>query len=196
LRELLVRAGGLTDGASGEIVLFRPAGLSCSEPGEVEASEGGAVSPPKDNGSQTLNIKISELLSGKSESDPHILGGDVITVTRSAPFYVIGAVNNPRPIYSHTEMTLSRAVASAGGPSKDADLRNVSIFRREGTTTRIIDADLEKIKREESEDEVLRQFDIIDVASKGGGKRKYPPMAVSDENTDRSKTELPLRVID
>jgi hypothetical protein len=195
LRELLVRSGGLTDGASGEIVVFRPAGLSCGDP-QPTSSDGGIVSPPKDNGSETLNIKISELISGNSSADPYILSGDVVTVTRSAPFYVIGAVNNPRPIYSHTEMTLSRAVASAGGPSKDADLSKVSIFRREGAATQVIDVDLEKIKRDESKDEVLRQFDIIEVASKGGGKRKYPPMVVSDETTDRSKGELPLRVVD
>jgi protein involved in polysaccharide export with SLBB domain len=93
-------------------------------------------------------------------------------------------------------MTLSRAVASAGGPSKDADINKITIFRREGIETRIINADLEKIKREESQDEVLRQFDIIEVTSKGGGQRKYPPIVVSDENAERNKTELPLRVID
>jgi polysaccharide export outer membrane protein len=196
LRELLVRAGGLTDAASGEIAIFRPAGQSCQEPEIADPSANGVVSPPKDNGSQIINIKIIELLSGKSAADPQILSGDVITVTRSAPFYVIGAVNNPRPIYSHTEMTLSRAVASAGGPSKDADINKITIFRREGIETRIINADLEKIKREESQDEVLRQFDIIEVTSKGGGQRKYPPIVVSDENAERNKTELPLRVID
>ena len=93
-------------------------------------------------------------------------------------------------------MTLSRAVASAGGPSKDADLSRVTIFRREGSKTQMIDADLEKIKRDESKDEVLKQFDIVEVASKGGGKRKYPPLAATEESTNRGKSELPLRVID
>jgi protein involved in polysaccharide export with SLBB domain len=195
LRELIVRSGGLTDAASGEIVVFRPAGQGCQEPADP-SSESGEQSPPKDNGSLTLNIKISDLLNGSAAADPVILSGDVITVTRSEPFYVIGAVNDPRPIYSHIEMTVSRAIASAGGPAKDADLSKVTIFRREAGGTKIINVDLEKIKRDEASDEVLMQFDIIEVTSKGGGKRKYPPVIVSDENEDRDRSELPLRVID
>lgn len=192
LRELIVRSGGLTDAASGEITLFRPAGLGCPEPGPADNE---SADPPKDNGSLMLNIKISDLLNGGDGSDPVILSGDVITITRTAPFYVIGAVNNPGPVYSHTEMTLSRAVASAGGPAKDADLGKVTIFRRDESGTKVIDIDLEKVKRDAAGDETLQQFDIIEVASKGGSKRKYPPVIVSDEAADR-KTELPLRVID
>ena len=196
LRELLVRSGGLTDAASGEINIFRPAGLGCPVSEPVPSSEGGTEPSPKDNGSTTLNIKISDLLSGNAGADPVILSGDVITVTRSEPFYVIGAVNRPGPVYSHLEMTVSRAVASAGGPAKDADLSRVTIFRREPLGPKIIEVDLEKIKRESTGDEVLRQFDIIEVTSKGGGKRKYPPVVVSDDNGDRDKTDVPLRVID
>ena len=93
-------------------------------------------------------------------------------------------------------MTVSRAIASAGGPAKGADLSRVTIFRREGAPTRIIEVDLEKINQKEAKDEVLRQFDIIEVTSKGGDRRKYPPVVVSDENTESGRSELPLRVID
>jgi len=195
LRELIVLAGGLLDSASGEITIFRPKNLSCRH--EAASSSAGNGNPgPQDNGSATLNIKINDLLNGIAAADPHIVSGDIITVTRAAPFYVIGAVNNPRPVYSHTEMTVSRAVASAGGPSKDAEVDRVTIFRREGVDTRVINADLGKIKRGEAEDAVLRQFDIVEVAARGGAKRKYPPVVVSDKDKDRAASELPLRVVD
>lgn len=196
LRELIVLAGGLTDAASGEIKVFRPKNLSCEGKGALVGGGDDPGTGAQDNGSRTMNIKISELLSGSVAADPQILSGDIITVTRAAPFYVIGAVNNPRPIYSHTEMTVSRAIASAGGTSKDAEISKITIFRRSGDDTSVIAADLAKIKRGEADDEVLKQFDIVEVASRGGSKRKYPPMVVTGENTGRNQTELPLRIVD
>lgn len=193
LREMLVLAGGLTDGASGDITIFRPKNLSCRS---IIIPVNASATGPSDNGSSTTNIKISELLSGMDAANPRILSGDIVTVTRALPIYVIGAVNNPRPIYSRDQMTVSRVVASAGGLAKEAEGNKVLIFRRDGLETRVIEVDLGKIKRNETNDEILRPFDIIEVAAKRGGKRKYPPVVATDENKDRTRQELPLRVID
>lgn len=189
LRELIVMAGGLTDGASGGISIFRPGNASCT------ASDTIRPASLRDNATLTMNIKISDLLSGAAEADPKILSGDLITVVRSEPIYVIGAVNNPRPIYSALEMTVSRAVAAAGGVAKGADVKRVTVFRREGAESRLIDADLEKIATGEAVDVVVRPFDIIEVAARGGVKRKYPPVISANENEAR-RAELPLRVVD
>ncbi len=180
LRELLVIAGGLTDDTSGEISIFRPRNLNCNT--------------PQDNGSQMITIKISDLLSGKPDADIRILSGDIVEVLRAAQVFVIGAVNSPRPIVTRGEMTVSRAVASAGGLAKDADGGKVTIFRRVGDESKVEETDLTKIKRGELIDVVLKPFDIIDVAVKGSGKRKNPPVAISTAKTE--KRELPLRVID
>jgi len=192
LRELLIIAGGLTDGASGEISIFRPKNVSC-RPAIIPAAAG---LPAPDNAPLITNIKISELLSGKAAANPEILSGDVITVERALPIYIIGAVNNPRPVYTREQMTLTRIIATAGGVTKDADGNKVSIFRRDGVDVRSIEADLGKVKRGETKDEVLLPFDIIEVASKGGGNRKYPPRLANDENRDRPSRELPLRIVE
>ncbi len=197
LKELLILAGGLTDNSSGEITIFRPKNLSCRA-GSIPALQTESKLPTMagDNGSSTINIKISELLRGSQVANPQILSGDLINVERATPVYVIGAVNNPRPIYYRSQTTVSRVIASAGGLSKDADGGKISIYRRDGIETRTIETILGKIDRGESVDEVLKPFDIIDVATKGVGKRKYPPMIATGENKDRSKPELPLRVVD
>ncbi|CAN5428003.1 polysaccharide biosynthesis/export family protein [soil metagenome] len=194
LRELLVLAGGITDGASGDITIFRPNNVSCRKFEQPVASSEAKSGP--DNGSVTTNIKITDLLKGESAGSPTILSGDMITVGRAMPVYVIGAVNNPRPIYVRSELAVSRAIAIAGGLAKDAEGRKVTISRRDGSDSHLIALDLEKIKRGESEDELLKPFDIIDVASKGGGSRKYPPVAASNDGRDRVKVQLPLRVVD
>ena len=186
LSELVVLAGGITDGASGDIVIMRQRNLSCAP----------ALSGGQDNGLQTSNIKISDLLKGKEDANPLIASGDIITVTRALPVYVIGAVDKPGAVYVREQTTVSQAVASAGGLDKNGDETRVSIFRRDGAETRTIDVDLAKIKTGESVDEILKPFDIIDVAARGGGKRKYPPAAVTDENKDRARSEPPLRIVD
>ena len=197
LQELLVLAGGITDGASGDLIIFRPSNLSCRQT-VIKATSAESTSnlPAKDNGSITKNIRISDLLSGKPDANPQILSGDIVTVSRALPIYVIGAVNNPRPIYSRDQMTLSRVVASAGGLAKDAEGNKVSIFRRDGVDIRSIEADLGKIKRGETNDEILRPFDIIEVATKGGGKRKYPPVVAIGEKSNRGIPEFALRIVD
>jgi protein involved in polysaccharide export with SLBB domain len=184
LRELLVMSGGLTDDASGEITVFRPRDMGCEE-----APSGG------EEVSRMLKIKISDMIAGRADADPPILSGDVITVERAPAVYVIGAVNNPRPIYSRSEMTVSHAIATAGGLAKQADGRRVTILRRDGNETRSIDVDLVAAKTDKSKDAVLKPFDIIDVASRGGGKRKLPPQQEQPDRNSR-QTEPPLRIVD
>lgn len=185
LRELIVAAGGFTDDASGEIVIFRPDSLNCSQ----EKS-------PSGNGLRVINITVSELLSGKESADPVVLSGDLVTVQKSVPIYVIGAVNNPKPIYSRAGISVSRAISTAGGLAKGAETQKVTIFRREGTNTAVTQVDLEKIKKGEINDVELKAFDIIEVAFKGRAQRKNPPVIALGDNRDRNRQEMPLKIIE
>jgi protein involved in polysaccharide export with SLBB domain len=182
LRELIVAAGGLTDDTSGEIKIYRPAMLGCASGG-------------KDNALQTINITVSDLLAGQASADPYILSGDMITIGKAVPIYIIGAVNNPRPIYSRAGMTLTRAIATAGGLAKNAVEQKVTIFRRQNEATKTIEADLEKIRSGQAEDVELRAFDIIEVAFRGGATRKYPPELISGDKRN-GRQEPPLKIID
>lgn len=190
LRELIVAAGGFADDTSGDINIFRPANSNCS----VLSTET-AAKAPAGNGFQTINITISELLAGKESADPVILSGDVITVEKAQPVYLIGAVNDPRPVYSRSGMTLTHAIAMAGGLAKGAVEQTITVFRRSRGDTNIMQIDLEKIKNGELNDVDLKPFDIIEVAFKGHGRRKYPPVVAIGDKAERSG-DLPLKVID
>lgn len=196
LNELLIIAGGLTDKASGEIQIFRPQNLSCAAKAvaENQQKERFAV-VSRDEGSQYINIKISDLLTGKKESNPQILSGDIITVLEAQAVYVIGGVINPKQVSFRSQITLSRAIASAGGLTKNADPTKIVVFRRNGSETRVIEADLNKIRDNQSEDIALQSLDIIEVAQKGREKKKYPPVISSEDLNDKSSSKLPLRVI-
>jgi protein involved in polysaccharide export with SLBB domain len=185
LRELLVVAGGLRDDASGDIAIFRPRDVGCENDA---ASVGEAVS-------RTIKITVADLIAGKPDADPPVLSGDIVTVERAAVVYVIGAVNDPRPIFSRTEMTISRAIATAGGLARDAEGHKAVILRRENGETRPIDVDIAAAKSDPAKDTVLKPFDIIDVASRGGGGRKLPPR-VEQYGSISNMSGATLRIIE
>lgn len=204
LNELIVVAGGLTDRASGEIQIFRQKNLSCRQPPNeppdaaavTEDNEGKFVKASQDNGLNYINIRVSDLLKGKKDANPQILSGDIITILEAESIYVIGGVANPKQISSGTQMTVSRAVAAAGGITKNADPKNIRIYRRANGETEIIEADLGKIKAGEAEDLTLKPFDIVEVGQTGRDKRKFSPILKLAEAADKKASNLPLRIIE
>jgi protein involved in polysaccharide export with SLBB domain len=202
LNELIIVSGGLTERASGEIQIFRPQNLSCAARKTISQETVGenrqrfVAASSEDNGAQYLNIRIIDLLNGKKEANPQILSGDIVTILEARSIYVIGGVANPKQISFRSQITLSRAIDSAGGLAKNADAKKITIFRRAAGETKIIEADLEKIKDGKSEDVVLQASDIIDVNQTGREKRKYPPIINVVELSEMNSSKLPLRVID
>ena len=203
LNELIVLAGGLTDKASGEIQIIRPSNLSCNLNGKTEiattdeSQKSQKISVETGSNSETkpINIKIADLLRGEKKANPVIANGDIVTVLQSDPIYVIGGVLNPKQINVSSKMTVSRAITSAGGLAKNADAKNISIFRRVAGATMVIQVNLEYIKAEKAEDLVLQKFDIVEVSESGAAKRKFPPIIKLDENADKKSLEMPLKII-
>ena len=152
--------------------------------------------PARSNESELIDITISNLLKGEESANPQILSGDIVTVLEALPVYVIGGVVNPTRIPLHSELTVARAVASAGGLTKDADNQRITIFRRNGTGTGIIEADLEKIEAKLAEDVVLQPFDIVEVARKGRLDQTKTPVLENIGEKKVSNLKLPLVIID
>lgn len=208
LNELIIVSGGLTEQSSGEIRVFRPQNLSCATKNnesenaaktvvpEEKPEEKQFVNVSRTSGAQTFTVAVAELLRGKAEANPLILSGDIVTVLEAAPIYVTGGVNNPKQISSRSQTTLSRAVDSAGGLTKGATENSVLIFRRAGGETKVIEADLSKIKAKQAEDILLQGHDVIEIGQKGSPKRKYPPIVQDYASNSLKPAVLPLRVID
>lgn len=203
LNELIVLSGGLTDRASGEIQIFRPKNVSCVETfkkaqGKFLDAESRErfVQTSRTEGAETINIKISDLLRGRENSNPYIYSGDIITILESEPIFVIGGVAAPKRISARGQTTLSRAIAAAGGFSKDSDPKKITIFRREGNDTKIIEANFDEIEKNADKDVVLQAFDVVDVGIRGRGKSKYAPIVKEQEFSSKTAANLPLKIID
>ncbi len=203
LNELIVISGGLTDRASGEIQIFRPKNISCVEAFRNEQQKNAGaekqevfVQTSQSSGSETVSVKISDLLKGKENSNPEIYSGDIITILEADPVYVIGGVVAPKRISSRLQTTLSRAIASAGGFTKDSDPTKITIFRRDGRETKVIEANFKEIENDAGKDISLQAYDVVDVGVKGRGKSKFAPIVREDELSGSKTANLPLKIID
>jgi polysaccharide export outer membrane protein len=201
LNELLITAGGLTDRASGDIELFRPAGRSCGTPPEAAKPDDSLgrrrIAAVRDEvGSYYLNIRISELLAGESASNPVILPGDVVTILEARPIYVIGGVASPRRIATRAAMTLSRAISTSGGVAKNGDPERITIYRRSRSATATIEVNLERVRAGLEPDPALEAFDIVEVGLRGGSRRERAPVINVDDDAAVDAAQLPLRTID
>lgn len=179
LREIIVLAGGITDKASGKIIIFRPPGLGC----------GDAINSPK-----TLTIEIAEIIAGKQDADPEILPGDIVTIESAMPVYVIGGVAAPGSVLYRPGITLSRAIASAGGLTRKANDSDITIYRRFEGRQEAIEADLGAILDKKQPDVELKPYDIVEISEKGRPRKRIPPEGFQPRENPVSS--LPLRVID
>ena len=181
LSEIIVNAGGFTDRASGRIIVSRQPGSSCLESQDEQR-------PAR------TDVAIADLLAGDPKANPTIVSGDLIVVIEASPVYLLGAVQTQGRIDFRPDLTISRAIDSAGGLEKNALRKEVKIFRRDGGSS-VIAVDLEKAKSNQADDVVLRPFDIIDIPLKGKPPRRLPPMDL-DAEANEKRAKLPVKIIE
>ena len=201
LAELLVVSGGLNENARGEIQILRQPLTSCEIRNQVlngpEADGSGNQERSADDPERNiLNIRIENLLTGDKMSNPVISYGDIITVMESLPVYLMGGVANPSRIRFSEGLSVSRAIASAGGLSKEGDARRITVFRRSAGGAEIIKLDLTGVSSPNSDDIVLLPYDIVDVGQKGRAEQKFPPVIDRQSEDAVTNIDLPLRIID
>jgi len=165
LHELIASAGGVTERASGTIQVVHTEPEMCPEPGEVATKKVDPSSPE----TQLQVYKITDLRMGKEEADPFIRPGDVVIVTEGEPVYVTGAVVVPQGIYMRDQLTLGRAVAMVGGPTKIAKTGEVHVYRQTPGESgqQDIKVNYDAIRKGTQEDFLLKPYDIIDVRESG-----------------------------
>jgi len=158
LLDLLTYAKGTSPKAGQTInIVHAPQVQGCQKAGETE--DDAAFS----------SYKLSDTLQGYPRANPYIEAGDIITVPEANLVYVVGNVYTPLTIPLKEPITLSRAVAMAGGVKQDSKKDKVRIVRQEpgAATSREIVVDLTAIEKKRADDIALMPNDIIDVPTSG-----------------------------
>ena len=159
LLELLTYAKGPSPKAGKTInIVHSTAALPCRESDETDVS------------TAFSSYKLSDVLQGDPKSNPYLEPGDIVTVPEADQVYVVGNVFMPLTISLREPITLTRAIAMAGGLKQDTRKDKIRVLRQEpGTTVRKeITVDLSAIEKKSSEDLALAPNDIIDVPTSAG----------------------------
>jgi polysaccharide export outer membrane protein len=182
LLELLTFAGGLADNAGRSVqVVHTGVGASCDAPEENISTSG------------LDNYRVSETLKGVELANPFVQPGDVVSIAEAEQVFIVGNVFKPSAIPLREPITVTRAIAMAGGVMPDTKKDKVRIVRQPpGTLEKTeIYVDLRAIDKHQAEDVVLVAGDIVDVPESSGKKllKSFLGAVVP------SVGQLPIRVI-
>ena len=159
LLDLLTYAKGTSPKAGQTINIVHAPRTQVCEKTEATTQEATAFS----------SYKLSDTLQGDPRANPYVEPGDIITVPEANLVYVVGNVFTPLTIPLKEPITLSRAVAMAGGIKQDSQKDHVRILRQDpgSATSREIVVDLTAIEKKRAVDTALMPNDIIDVPLSG-----------------------------
>jgi polysaccharide biosynthesis/export protein len=160
LLELLTYAKGPSAKAGQTINIVHSSTPSLCDQTEEESSVDEAFS----------TYKLSETLQGNPKANPYVEPGDIVTIPEADQAYVIGNVFFPLAIPLKEPITLSKAIAMAGGVKQDTKKDKIRIVRQEpgAATKQELIVDLSAIEKKRAEDLALLPNDIVDVPTAAG----------------------------
>jgi polysaccharide export outer membrane protein len=165
LLELLTHAGGPSASAGNTIHIIHSGERDFCK--TLEDKEAGKESNSDEPAKPVLvSYKLRDLMAGDANANVYVEPGDIISIPPADQVFVIGSVVRPAPIPLVGKLTLTHAIAMAGGPiSGVANKKQVRVIRQEpGTDRREVKVySLEDIEKRRIEDVTLQANDVIEV---------------------------------
>jgi polysaccharide biosynthesis/export protein len=182
LRELLTLAGGPSPDAGRSLQVIHDESTPACDTRMVRASftntdnprASGSGGEATDDGENALtdssvnSFSLQAILRGESSSNPYIRPGDFIHIPKADQVFVVGNVYKPSTVPMTDRLTVSRAIAMAGGVLPDTKRSNIRIVRSQGDGNTVLYVDLEHINHNEEADLLLQPNDIVEVPTSIG----------------------------
>jgi len=162
LLELLTFAGGPAANAGQSVQIVHGGASSlCDKSGDTATND--------TESSALVSYDLAETLRGKPEANPFVRPGDIVQIPEADQVYVLGNVLKPSAIPLSEPLTVSRAIAIAGGTAPSTKKDKVRIIRQvQGSTAKKeILVDLTAIEKNKAEDVALLANDVVDVPISG-----------------------------
>jgi polysaccharide export outer membrane protein len=139
------------------------------------------------------SYRLSDTLLGEPKANPYLEAGDIVTLPDADQVYVVGNVVMPLTIPLKEPITVSRAIAMAGGTRQDTKKDKIRIVRQEpgAQTKKEMLIDLSAIEKRQAEDVQLQPNDIVDVPTSAGRSLLRSLIGGGTQ----SLTQLPVRVV-
>ena len=185
LLELLTFVNGPNNQAGNTVQIIRNS--------ESPICEGTALVKNQNSADEILFVPLKETLQGKEEANPFVLKGDVIRVVEADQAYVIGNVKNAVTVSLNEPVTLTQALARAGGVLANSNTEKIKIVRQSNQQNREeIVVSLKDIRQKKITDIILQPNDIVEVPGESGSKKLLKDII---RTVTSGAATLPLRVI-
>jgi polysaccharide export outer membrane protein len=132
----------------------------------------GAESQTREASMVSASYNWEDTRLGREEANPYVRPGDVISLSEAPQIFVIGNVREPRSIPLKEKITLTTALAMAGGTLDATKSDQIRIERQKAgaANKELLVVNLNAIKKRQADDPVLQAGDIVEVPSSTGGK--------------------------
>lgn len=162
LLEVLSLAGGfsnLNTAVAGDLVYV----IRRQKPSDLSKTMKARAAQPEVDKTETLVIDLRRLVSGQApELNITVRNGDVIHVPFAGTAYVLGGVKKPGSIPVKENLTVSQAVALAGGVDPLLGTNNISVMRLDEKGKPIsINTNLNKIVDRSNPDIPVNNNDVV-----------------------------------
>jgi polysaccharide biosynthesis/export protein len=160
LLELLALAGGPDDKAGRHVHVIHSESTSPCNADQADGEDAKTV---------LESYPLTETLRGAAAANPYIRPGDVVTIPDAEQVYVVGSVVRPMTIPLKAPVTVSEAIAMAGGVQPGSKVGKIVVVRQHsGSATKVeIPVDLAAINKRRAEDLALLPNDIVNVPAPG-----------------------------
>ncbi len=130
-----------------------------SKPAPAQAEDASSFAPI------LSSLKLRDVMKGVDSANPYVQAGDIISIPEADTFFVTGAVVKPGAYPMVQKITLTQAVALAGGVNGEGARNRVRLVREEpGKETRTEKVyNMDDIHRRKIPDIVLLANDIVEV---------------------------------
>lgn len=184
LLELISLVGGPTDAAGQTIQIVHAQGsLICNQSAEANISDANSLS----------SYRLEDTLRGATDANPFVRPGDIVHVPQADQVFIIGNVLKPTALPLKEPLTVSRAIAMAGGTAPATKKDKIRIVRQlpGSSEKQEIPVDLAAIEKNRAPDVALMPNDIVQVPV-SGTKSFFRSLVGA---VIPSAAQLPIRVI-
>lgn len=132
---------------------------------------------PDEEAQEIISLPLAKVLKGDESANPFLQSGDIIRVSEAevVQAFVVGSVKSAAAINLKEPVTLSKAIAMAGGVAPDANIEKIKISRQQPNSlakTELV-INLKEINKRNQEDILLQPNDIVDVPGASGTKKLF-----------------------
>lgn len=186
LLELLTFVNGPSNNAGRTIQIIRDPSFS--------RCEGNLLKQTPAEKEEIFFYALDDTLAAKEQANPYLQPGDIVRVVEADQAYIIGNVRSATTINLNETVTLTQAIARAGGVLPDSDIEKIRVSRQTfGTLNKEpLIVNLKNINKRLEEDVVLQPNDIVEIPGEGGSKKFFKDLFRTIIPT---VVNLPTRVI-